>query len=234
MIAPSEEVVVPGVGVYKFVLDPRDRYIIVETVGAPLVKETTGVTVGFGRLLACSVHRNVDWCEDIQFLVSGNHDALLLWGTEGNEPDLTGALLSLPLVPTRDTWGDVSFGQPTSEGSYPVYYHATFIGSASEERPFIGFFSRGEGRSVLRGMLYNWYANFYEQLPKKYKECRATTHGYKAQMIWDKDMRSKSVEKTLPQTWSVFATSKCVTCASGDTMDDFDDVVPDDTKPPRF
>lgn len=171
--------------------------------------------------------RGVYWCKHIERFVSDGRDAHDIWAeTKGGELILTGVKIQVPYVPTMGQWALVEIGEEF-HGNYKVYLRTDSENGNSkyEAAEFLGFFSPGEGRKVLREMVHNWF------LPRltESNECQSSSHSYQAQMEWQEQVTESDPSKKeyLAQCWSVFLKGLCLRCAAADALSSEDDLVPD-------
>lgn len=174
------------------------------------------------------------WCKHIEQYVKDGRDAQSIWDearpNQGDTLSLTGVKIQVPYVPTLGQWALVEFGDQT-HGNYKMYLHwgdgkADIRTGEIPGVDFLGFFSSGEGRRVLRDMIHAWF------LPRisENSVCMATAHSFQAQMDWNRDVIESSPNRKeyLAQCWSVLTKNMCLRCAAADIVSTGkDDLVPD-------
>lgn len=166
-------------------------------------------------LIRChEVHEdsNPVWCEHVEASVTLNADASAIWepigikagtGDEGDPVLADEMKLDIPMFPTVGLWANVSLllvprlyvPMYTVEWSHPY--------GASDQ--FIGNITRGEGRRTIREML----VEFMWAAPDREVECRASHHGLRAQIEWQKLINS---EFRTREAWSIYLTDWCTYC----------------------
>lgn len=218
-------------------IDPRSIYLNVE-VEVPLAVNNDGmprgttyskaaVALGRNNLLICDTHKGNDWCPHIEKVITENLDSQF-FDTQAN---MTGVTIPVPLIPTADQWAIVLFGELVEKvHAYKVYFRADSESSFNiDELPFLGFFSLGEGRAVLRGMVYDYFrGELARARAEKIKiQCNQASHSYKQELQWQKDMKpNATADRRLLQLWSVLNANACLGCANKvDTEEE--DLIPD-------
>lgn len=166
------------------------------------------------------------WCEHIEWYVQEGLDQKDIWDeTEDGTLSLTGVRLMVPIIPRLSQWADVGFGAE-HHGNYKMELlldSKVDIKTGEVPSEFLGFFSPGEGRMVLRSMVLTWFAPRDVEI----KECQATTHDFQAQMSWERDHKKGRERERLAQHWSVFTKGFCLRCAAISDAIGGDDLVPD-------
>lgn len=191
--------------------------------------------------LKCSIHRDEDWCPHIEHLLLSGMDAEMVWthvppipGSNPEPPELQGRIMDVPLFPTMDLWGHVGFSTKTESGAYKVHVVNPKDSSGTlakiDSEPFLGFFDQGEGRMVLRGMLFDWFRTEYllASITEK-MECKSPRHSFAAEQEWFRDIEGKNEQRRLAQMWSVFTMKRCLVCAGkvGNFSTTDPDLIPD-------
>lgn len=153
------------------------------------------------------------WCDHISDSVQRDLDVEPFW--KQAELIVT-TFMEVPIIPTANLWDRVRLDTIGKIQGFSVVQ----IGAHGEREDFIGFIHPGEGRRILRTMLFDWFAgNVDENI-----ECDSKAHSYAAQMRWEAD--GKNHIKSLAQRWSAWYTGSCLFCSSGGS-NDFSDLVPD-------
>lgn len=174
------------------------------------------------------------WCRHIEQYVRDERDAQSIWDEarpkQGDALSMTGVKIQVPYVPTLGQWALVEVGTE-SHGNYKVDLHwgdvKTDIRTGEIQGvDFLGFFSPGEGRRVLRDMVHAW---FLPRIVEEDLQCASTAHSFQAQLEWDRAVTNGTPgqREYLAQCWSVFTKDMCLRCAAADQVTTGDDLVPD-------
>lgn len=151
-----------------------------------------------GHLL-CEYH-NTYWCIDIEDFVKSGADAELVWM---NYPDET--MIEVPIIPTSNLWASVWLRKPDAA---PVQmYRVGFQQEDNVETVFMGFLHVGEGRSVMRNMILDWFSGTQDI---ENLVCQSRGHGYKENKRWEHDKKYPALY--MAQLWSVWRTRNCLSC----------------------
>lgn len=167
-------------------------------------------------LLVCGNHPGQQFCDHIEACISQHADAGML-----TAPDVekTGIKIKVPVAPRQDQWAWVKFGEfHEATLSYKLYLE---VASTKRDERFLGFIQQGEGRAVIRSMIYDWFRTNVET---DGLSCSATSHKYREENNWTKNI-SLGGAIQLAEYWSVFTTKMCLTCNL--RVLSFDDLVPD-------
>jgi hypothetical protein len=190
--------------------------------GRPFARTRT-VRLGFTRtwMPQCSVHPGDDWCSHIEEWIKDGDDASLFWDDVA-PIDMTGVPIPVPVIPTADQWVNVRFGEFNSAvRAYPIELY-TEIMSADQPGIFLGFIGLGEGRLVMRQMVWQWFQGYLATVPKIV--CSDRKHGFKEQLVWEKAMNDP--KRNLEEAFCVTNKGSCMACSARKEADTFDDLVP--------
>ena len=174
--------------------------------------------------LSCSKHHNDNFCEHIEEVIKDHLDIGMLGAPD---TELNGTKISVPLVPRHKQWADVWVGE-FHEGteSYRLWLREP---SKPKGDIFLGFLQHGEGRAVIRGMIYDWFRGTVS-IPML--QCNSTSHKFKQEVEWKKHTGlESSAADQFAEYWSVWKTKMCLTCNMGLN---FDDLVPDGSSKPNW
>jgi hypothetical protein len=189
-----------------------------------------------------------DWCEHIEAVVRSGADAA---------PEAFAALperLAVPMAPTASFWIIVGLG-PVDDGMRPAFVDGGYAyenrvklskGISSITRPEVPehrlhlcYLAPGEGRMVLRQMLFEWLRSFYRTAPP----CNSKLH--KTNPRWGRrDGRDTPIRpEDWPDLWCLIAEGKCRSCLTYSTNVEQDapvlsalhafDLIPHPIVPPR-
>jgi hypothetical protein len=153
-------------------------------------------------------------CEHIGTLINDHADAPLLFVPDA---EIEGQTVEVPLVAKHDLYASVKFDKVTPEpfSAFVSLLISPEVGGWTN----LGFINEGEGRAVLRGMIYDWFRGCAD---KDGLRCKISAHSMVDQMNLEKDL--KTVTYAFAQQWSLFTTGMCLNC--NQSMQDFDDAVP--------
>lgn len=167
---------------------------------------------GHIKCLDCKTY----WCKHLQACVLDNSDSELIW-----EDPKSDVILEVPMIPTHNQWARMSLittDLPTP--TYEVNYVDADTGALHE----LGFLHPGEGRGVLRSMMFDWFTGFVD--PREIA-CRASSHKFVQQMQWEEDMK-KGGSRQMAQLWCAWQSRSCLNC-TWSTPDP--DLIPDASDP---
>lgn len=176
--------------------------------------------------LECSEDESI-WCKHIENALRKNLDAAALWEELEEAPHET-LEIEIPLRPTANLWTRISLVNAVM--AYPcmeVIFSPVPSTTPHPESYFIGYIHPGEGRMVIRTMMFDWFRGNNSLK----KTCTSGSHKYKEEMIWVERMETslRWVEQ-----WSVYLTGFCMTCNGDDSGGGMtawaDDLVPESTK----
>lgn len=180
-------------------------------------KETEVWVLPSSRLECGDCHES--WCKHIQAALIANADGDDLWDNL-----LESYEMEIPMIPTAGQWVHVIL-EPALNFNSRVFEVVLGLpdslgGTAPGDTVFIGHIHPGEGRMVIRSMIFDWFRGHVDLAGL---ECHSSSHKMQAEAQWQNDM--KQPETAVTQQWSVWASSQCRTCAAG--MNNFDDLVPE-------
>lgn len=217
--------------------DPVSRRWITRGV-SPMSYHSIVHRKGSGNSRSVFVHKNTEfwvlqnghiecgncheqWCTDIFNALVANADGDDLWNNleESYEMDI-------PMIPTRAQWARVVLEPSYRFKTLRVFEVNLLPPDVSDlaDTTFVGHIHLGEGRIVIRSMIFDWFRSNVEVESLR---CESSSHKYSAQMLWEQD--EKNPEKASAQYWSVWAVGACLTCAAG-VNSAFDDLVPENDK----
>lgn len=126
--------------------------------------------------LGCSVHEGVDHCSHRQDVIRHNLDADQMWGMSGVPDEIL-----IPIMPSMGIYAHLSIQEiDDNPDMVSVYYVSERKGNAIIQSDFLGFFSRGEGRKMLRMMMLNYLEVKFIEIDK----CKGPRHGITEERIW--------------------------------------------------
>lgn len=168
-----------------------------------------------GRIECGNCHK--EWCSEIQAALVDNADGEDLWDNLEESYEFF-----IPMIPTHAQWAHVVL-EPSTRFTSRVFEVNLAPPNMADltKTTFIGHIHPGEGRIVIRSMIFDW---FRSSVDPDLLRCESSSHKYSAQMIWEQDMHNS--EKALTQHWSVWAAGACLVCADGGNAA-FDDLVPE-------
>lgn len=154
------------------------------------------------------------WCNHVEHVVKDNLDGEWCFDQD---------VFMVPMFPTLGMWAEVRLdsAERTLVGRkllLPVQSGGNFV----EGLDFIGFLSEGEGRGVVRTLLYEWALPKWKPPGSKGpgKECASRRHG----LVQQNDMIAgcaKSASYRGATMWSVVTEDLCLSCAA--MLKDLDD-----------
>lgn len=166
------------------------------TQGGITFQDTRGV-------LECDVC-NLPWCDHIREVLRTGLDTLGIWlkDGEGNDLDMRGLNIQVPLVPSLDVFSWVTIGELVGT-VYKVYVHHGDIQDA-----FIGLIGHDEGRLTIRNMIVAWIFEVVDinVLP----HCQARSHSPSKQNALHQNMRKP--EGKVAEYYSWLYSKCCVEC----------------------
>lgn len=161
------------------------------------------------------------WCKHIQAVVTRNEDSpSIFWNAE-----LPSRRIAVPMMPTTNQWAEVTL-EPAVELrslSYEVILPETDARTGDPELHFLGYIHPGEGRMILRSMIYDWFRGHVDV---ENLECKSRGHKLTQQNRWITDLADP--QRSAAQLWSVWTTGTCLGCSF--TTDGIDDLIPDDDR----
>lgn len=116
-----------------------------------------------GKRLVCTAHPRAEWCPHMEAVC----------GPEGLDAPQIGRITDLrpvavPLTPTRNLWATVGV-----VGIHHGGMHEASVKFNNGKLERLGILAEGEGRWVIRAMLFDWLRYKYVDAPK----CVVRTHG---------------------------------------------------------
>lgn len=162
---------------------------------------------------------DVIWCKHVKNTIVNGYDADLIWHYLEDTDRLT---VMVPLSTETDLWIPVEITEPASSGR-DVLLH---VPPHAKDEAIIGVLFPGEGRNVIRQLIYNWF------LPQLFDPvtgiprtlaCTATSHKPKQHVIMKKrlnDPKTKTGEQ-----WLLRFTGMCHECSQ--MLSAVNDLVPD-------
>lgn len=194
---------------------------IVTDDGAILVVESNG-------FILCKSDSTY-WCSHIELAVRRGEDtpylASLLEVERGHVPPIVHPM-SVPMFPTHNLWEDVNL-EPTAIGNGGTWAWAVTRYDGQGNKEFIGFIGEGEGRLVVRTMLFDNFA----QVDTSSLECKNPTHGLIQEREWKKAIQDS--QGATAQYYSVARSGKCLACRARLADPNAEDLVPQDTGGPK-
>lgn len=177
----------------------------------------------------------LNWCDHIHDVVRNNKDAdALMSRFTLNEIDAHH--IDVAIVPSEDLWAQVILVRsPELPRALEVQFSITnpetrnklFGKDGKIAAVFLGLINPGEGRMVIRSMIYDWFAG---QAPQLHLKCTSTFHSVAAEVMWQQDHKKNSAPvRTFMQEWSVFMSGRCLGC-NQPSQTDFSDLIPEDEK----
>lgn len=135
------------------------------------------------------------WCRDIEYTVREHLD-----GGWCFDP---GSLI-VPMFPSLGIFAEVRVDEQVLAGSRQLFMPTHTGGTFSEGLDFIGFISPGEGRVILRDMLWEWVQS------KGSAECASKMHSPKA----ERAVQSYSSDrlKSAANKWQTVTEGLCMYC----------------------
>ncbi len=150
------------------------------------------------------------WCLHVEQVVKDGEDADPIWDAYPNTQRI-----EVPIIPTSNLWAPVLLMQPTDAKAkmYKLDYQFDLTTWSN-----MGFIHPGEGRSILRSMILEWFTGTQAD---DAKECESAGHGYHQTLKYEADMKHPALK--IAQQWSIWATGRCIGC----TFQSSPDLVPD-------
>lgn len=154
-------------------------------------------------------------CEHVHRVLKKNLDAEPFWKKLESAAELK---FLVPMVLSENLWAYVALR--CDETLIDTYEVSLIQKENSSRESFVGYLHLGEGRYVLRSMVFNWFMGHVEY---KKLQCESSLHKYEAEMNWQQHQKSS---KKMAEYWSVWNDKLCLTCRKGVNADD-SDLVPD-------
>lgn len=181
--------------------------------------------------LKCGVCSAI-WCTHIRDIIQRGEDASSMWEEFHSEQ---WDLVSIPLVPT-DSIHIVTILEPISEEiDYALSVSVHLPGDTpSKLSPFLGHINEGEGRSVIREMIIDW---FEPEVEKPQEKCLSHRHDRSRDYHLYKHLNG-NYNKRYSNQWTLHFFRLCMKCYQ-DEMDEIGKaphttrVVPDVADPSR-
>jgi hypothetical protein len=169
------------------------------------------------------------WCSHIEQAVRNAQDtpylASLLEVERGHTPPLE-HMMAVPMFPTHNLWDDVVL-EPRPLGNSGAWAWAVMQYTPQGDREFRGFISEGEGRLVVRSMLFDHFA----QQDMSTLECNSGTHGLVQERAWQNAMKDAGARTA--SLYCVSRTQKCLACRAALADPAAPDLIPDDRGAPK-
>lgn len=155
-----------------------------------------------------------NWCDHIHEGISQNLDAPTLWHVQLDAPEreILGAIdFPIPITPTIKQWTPIVLERASNDMCRIVVEYSSAWDDLEIDGNSPGYFSRGEGRFILRETVLQWFNglvmlyDLHETL-----SCQNPTHSYQANAKWFEDLSKP--QHAFQQLWSVFMTQKCLVC----------------------
>jgi hypothetical protein len=161
------------------------------------------------------------WCEHINKSIVENEDSKVLFFKPDNAA-LGSVDVEVPMMPTSNQWAHVTL-EPAQDFpglAFEVILPETDARNSDGELHMLGYLHPGEGRYVIRSMIYDWFRG---EVPLETLKCSSRSHKFMQQMRWEQDMADE--HKQVAQLWSVWTTGSCLACSFN--TDGLDDLIPD-------
>lgn len=168
--------------------------------------------------IKCEMCNNF-WCGHIRAALLDNADS-----TELFSPCQERINVEIAMVPSLNLWTKVCLYVDTRFPTVPTY-QVGHRGMNGDRNDFIGFINEGEGRFIIREMIFDWFRGAID-LDKLL--CQNASHKYKAQMNWVQHMKDSKMY--LSEYWAVWMNGACLTCLAPDQQQSDDDLIPDPGK----
>lgn len=164
------------------------------------------------------------WCAHIEFGVRNGLDVEFIWNYLDRFESNEWLPIEVPMVPNHNQWAAVHLSI-RKIGGMPVL-NVNLLQPNGDDEVFLGFLANGEGRLVLRSMVYDWFRGVVDVDSLK---CMSRSHKFVEQMKWQDDMKDE--QRGPAQLWSVWQTGNCLSCTY-DASSGIDDLIPDAGKNP--
>jgi hypothetical protein len=162
------------------------------------------------------------WCEHLELLLKSGYDSKILFAEEAH---WHGSKVMVPMIPKEDLWIELRAGKVTDHGAvaFDLVDPNRPLVNGLLDLQFLGFINpdEGEGRAVLREMVYDW---FRANVTPRDLKCAVSAHSFREEMIVQKNLQSPGM--AFPESFSLWATKNCLQCRKN-IASIFDDMVPD-------
>lgn len=169
-------------------------------------------------LLVCNLDPQDRFCDHIRMIVEKDADAMLLGPLDS---EWSGISIEVPVAPSWGQWTKVRLGEfHQGTSAYPVELH---VANDPVRYEFLGFLTRGEGRAIIRGMIYNW---FQATVNPSLLRCESTSHKFKEESTWlaHTGPKAQAIDR-FAEHWSVWKNRFCLSCEK--KINDLTGLVPD-------
>jgi hypothetical protein len=183
------------------------RVTITSLDGTPTI-----VSLDRAGQLYCDTHATI-WCSDIEQVLRDNLDTESLW----SDPYYTDKTVSIPILPSHSLWNAVRLDRVNNLRAYSV----TQLGMKGDRDDFVGFIHPGEGRRVVRNMLFEWFNQVKVNLT-----CPSEHHRFAQQRAFENNLREPKTR--MAEQWCLWGYRMCLSCvaASASPVGGFSDLVP--------
>jgi hypothetical protein len=171
--------------------------------------------------LKCSLDATY-WCKHIESAIKDSKDANAIWELE-QYATTEWIPLEIPIIPTSNQWAPVRLTL-CKINSVPMI-SVVYPGPSADQSNFLGYISEGEGRMIIRSMVWDWFQGAVDPTSI---ECKSPSHKFAQQMRWERDMQDE--RSMVAQFWSVWSTSACLGCTFDSSVATDPDLIPDDPK----
>lgn len=164
------------------------------------------------------------WCDHIKKVVIENLDSSIIWHQVSklpeDEPIDTVINIQVPIYPSANKWGRVWL-QRSKVVPAAVEMYLDREQSKTSVDEFIGYLNQGDGRGVMRGLLFDWFEGAHPQW--KDMTCGNAGHSFQNEMAYQQNIKNglKIIE-----AWSIFTDDGCLSCTMT-AHANFDDLIPD-------
>lgn len=165
-----------------------------------------------------------NWCKHIEAMVKVGLDAEVMFASDAYH---YGSAIKVPLVPSEGLYAEVRCGKAFEDtGAYQ-------FDLVDPKRPlirglldlqFLGFInpSEGEGRNVLRGMVYDW---FRANVDLRTLSCSVSAHGFNQEQMMQYNLKHPDSKEGVSEAFGLWLLDNCRKCRFD--MDNLFDMVPD-------
>lgn len=177
-----------------------------------------------------------DWCnwemncKHTDLIIKQNQDRYTLWQHFPGDAEI-----NVPLIQSMGSRTTVTVTSPRERWEKDGRAELGISGFEFPKEETLGWIRRGEGRQVIREVIFSWFYDFIDRarLTDTPLICQDSGHTMNAQMKWQAETEDRRPNNAVrfEQYWSVYSSGQCLGCRFND--DEFAAFIPK-AEPPRF
>lgn len=164
------------------------------------------------------------WCEHIHWIVNRQQeDMLWFWSSafDHYRSGLDSPIIMVPVMPSKNLWARVTTEGEVLPGNTMILLPHLWVSNTLNDIE-LGALQNGEGRHVLRTMIFDWMEAMEFQWV-----CHSPAHGYREQA----ELRGNTAGNLrLAEQYSILAYGKCLACSNRSVGFDPADFAPEEEK----